>query len=124
MTSTSIHGCMCAFKMASLCQETSTLTLSTFTYCIRASLCVRKNLCVVPLTSSYFFCSSHASVSRCYMFGSSCKVVRTSNDSSNSLVQSFTTLLTSTIATIIMLAHCFLTSSGVEGCTFNFSLVI
>lgn len=41
---------------------------------------------MVPFISSCYCCTSRSSVSKHCMLGSSCRVVRTSNDSSNSLV--------------------------------------
>jgi len=58
------------------------------------------------------------------MFGSSYKVVRTSSDSSNTFVQSFTALLTFVIDVVIMLAHFYLISGKVEGYAFNYNLAI
>ena len=43
------------------------------------------------------------------MFGSSCRLVRTSNDSSNILVKSLTALLISSIPDVMALVHCSLT---------------
>ena len=117
----SIHGYWCAFKTASLCQAASTCSLSAFTYCILASLYVRETICTVPFTSLYLFCSSRTSVSRCSMFESSCRVVRTSNDYSNNFVQSIIALLTTAIDVVIIVVHCSLTYGRVEGCAFNYS---
>jgi len=125
MTNTSsIHGCTRTFKIASLCHAVSTYSLSTFAYCIRTSLCVRATVCTVPFVSSYCCCSSRAFVSKHCMFGSSCRVVSTSNDSSNSLVQSFTALLISVIPIVMALARYSFTAGGVESCAFNCSSVI
>lgn len=115
----SIHDCRHAFKRSSLCQATSTYCFSAFTCCILVRLCVRESVYTIPFTSSYFCCSSHASISRRYMFESSYRVVRTLNNYSNNFVKPVTTLLTSAISIVITLAHCSLTSSGVEGCAFN-----
>jgi len=117
MKASSIHGWMHAIKTTSLCRAASTHSLSTFDYVIHVSLYVI--VCTVPYISSYFCYISRTFVSKCYMFGSSYKVVRTSNDSSNNLVQSFTALLISTIPIVMALVRCFLTSNGVEGYVFN-----
>jgi len=58
------------------------------------------------------------------MLGSSCKVVRTSSDSSNMLVQARTTPPISSNTAMIVLMRCSLTSGGVDGYTFNRSLAI
>lgn len=111
--------CTCASKMTSLCRAASTCSFSAFACCIRVSLCVRATICAVPFTSSYCCCSLHTSISRNFMFGSSRRVVRTSNDSLKNFVQSFTALLISTISVVIVLARCSLTFGRVEGCAFN-----
>jgi len=102
----SIHGCKHTFKTASLWWATSTYSLSAFICCILVNLYVRETICAVPFTSSYFYCSSRAPVSRHCIFVSSCRVVRTSNNCSNSFVQFVTALLTSAIVVVIVLAHC------------------
>lgn len=120
----SIHGCRHTFKTSSLCRVASTYSLSALAYCILASLCVTETVYVAPFISSYLCFISRASVSRCSMFGSSCRVVRTSNDCSNSFMQSVTTLSTATIVVMIVVVRCSLTSSRVEGWTFNYNFAI
>lgn len=58
------------------------------------------------------------------MFGSLCRVVRTSNDCLKSFVQSVTTLFTIAIIVVIAVECYSLTFGGVEGCAFNCSSVI
>ena len=106
-----------------VCRAASTCSLSAFVCRICVSLCVRATICAIPFISSYCCCSSHASISKRCMFGSSCRVVRTSNDYSNTFVQSVIALLTSVIAVVITMARYSLTSGGVEGCAFNCSYV-
>lgn len=119
-----IQGWTHSYKTASLCHATFTCSLSALACYIHVSLCVRATICAVPLMLSYYCCSSHASASKRYMFGSSYRVVRTLNDSSNILVQSLTTLLISSIPNVMALARCSLTSRGVEGYAFNHSSAI
>lgn len=76
------------------------------------------------MTLSYCCWSSRTSVSRHWMLGSSCRVVRTSSACSNNVVQSCTALPISSNPTAIVLARCSQTSEGVEGCAFNYSLAI
>ena len=85
---------------------------------------MRTTICAVPWTLSYYCWSSHASISKRWMLGSSCRVVRTSSTCSNMLVQSHTAPLISSNPTTIVLAHCSLTSGGVDGCAFNRSSTI
>lgn len=82
----SIHGCMRAFMIASLGCATSTCSFNAFTCWGLASCWVKATVCTILNTLSYCTWSSRASVSSRCMVGSSYKVARTSNDSSNSLV--------------------------------------
>lgn len=120
----SIHGCRRTFRTASLCQATFTFSLSAFASYICVSLCVRVTICIVPLTSSYLLCSSQTFVSKHSTFGSSCRVVRTSNDYSNSHVQFATALLSATIDVVTTVACYSLTSNRVEGWSLNCNSVI
>ncbi len=120
----SIQGWTHALRKASFCLATSTCSFSALTCCILARLWERMTLCVVPLILSYCCCSTHASVSRHYMLGSSCKDVRTSNAWSNISVPSCTTLPISANPVWIVLTRCSLTSRGVAGCAFICSLAI
>jgi len=115
----SIQGWTRALRSASFCLVASTCSFSALAYCIFASNWVRTIVCIVPLTLSYCCYYVCASISRCYMLGSSCKDVRTLNASSNILVQSYTDLPISSNLVWIVLTHCSLTSRGVEGCAFS-----
>lgn len=114
-----IQGRTHAFNTSSLCCAASTCSFSALAYCICTSLWVRATVYVVPLTLSYCYWSSHTSISKRLILGSSCRLVRTSNDSSNILVQSLTALPISSNPTVIVLARCSLTSEGVDGYAFN-----
>ena len=119
-----IQGRTHALRTASLCHATSICSFSALACCVLASHWVRTTVCAVPRTLSYFCWSSHDSVSKCWMLGSSYRVVRTSSDSCNMLVHSLTAPPISSNLAMIALVHCFLTSRGVDGCTFNRSWAI
>ena len=120
----SIQGWTHAFSTASLCRDASTCSFSDLAYCIHAGLWVTTTIYAIPQKFSYFCWSSHAFVSKRWMLGSSCEVMRTSSDSSNMLVESRTAPLISSNLIMIVLAHCSLTSEAVDSCAFNRSSVI
>jgi len=124
MKSSSIQGWMHTLRTASLCPAASNYSFSALSHYILASRWVRTTVYAVPQTLSYCFWSSHSFLFNCWMLGSSSRVVRTSSVSSSIWVQFHIALPIFYNLAVIALTCCSLTFGGVEGCTFNRSLVI
>jgi len=82
----SIQCWMCALMTASFYHATSTCSFNAFACCSFASRWVKRTIYTILCTLSYCTWSSYASISGCYMLGSSYNEVRTVKDSSNIVV--------------------------------------
>lgn len=112
---------MHSLRTASFCHETSTYYFKAFACYSFASHWVRTTIYAIPCTLSYCTWSSHASISRCCMLGSSYNEVRTTKDSSNIVVQFCTVYPISSNPFLIVPKHYSLTSEGIEHYAFNHS---
>lgn len=120
----SIQGWTHALITASFSHATSTYSFNAFACCSVTSCWVRTTIYTIPRTLSYCIWSTHTSVSKCCMVGSSCKEVRTLKDSSSMVVQVYTSYPISSSPFWILAVHYSETFGGMDDYVFNHSSTI